>query len=316
MASTSYPRPSLSSLESFSYIYGRGDTDTRRCRLEGCVRPGKEDLGGFCSKRHAGDAVMRGEVEPCTQCDARPQSKGSLCVNCCDLALSIPQQGSRAVPRQSGVVYARVLSKNSCMVPGCKEAGREECSGFCSVGHGRESVRVGRVKGCTECSRDPQVEDGLCLLCIDRKTRAALRHPVASTSRSSGVTSGSSSDGSLTFNITAEATELAKYRSLLGELEESLTCLVCSELYTNPCSLSPCGHTACQKCLFNWFSASLGANKTCPECRSVVKEKPAEAWGVKSMVASLVRSGLCVGGKEVVDDVVRRDPWNGMFGRT
>ncbi|KDQ63340.1 hypothetical protein JAAARDRAFT_375060 [Jaapia argillacea MUCL 33604] len=129
--------------------------------------------------------------------------------------------------------------------------------------------------------------------------------------------------------------ESSKQRAVISQLQESLTCTLCSELYTRPCFLSPCGHVACQNCLLKWFTASASApvgqrprrseqvvNKTCPFCRVTVKDKPVEAWGMKDMVACLVRSGLAgsadrgdAGGRGQLD-LLSGDPWNGIFGRS
>lgn len=95
-----------------------------------------------------------------------------------------------------------------------------------------------------------------------------------------------------------------------------------------PYALAPCGHITCYGCLVRWFTAPqnpqqqqngnadhpaepqqdsiehilnspavrngtfMRRRKSCPICRAVVQERPIEMWGVKSMVAALVRSGL------------------------
>lgn len=126
-----------------------------------------------------------------------------------------------------------------------------------------------------------------------------------------------------------------------------------------PFSVVPCGHVACHSCLVNWFSNDPGAlgqapppivaphapdnapdqapqagpgpqtyvpvvrrKKTCPHCRAVVRSKPVEAWSIKEMVASVVRSGLAdpdavplelqEGGAESSADAAA-DPWKHIF---
>jgi len=90
-----------------------------------------------------------------------------------------------------------------------------------------------------------------------------------------------------------------------------------------PYALAPCGHTTCYDCLVRWFTALqnpqqhanaadpnqdsvehilnsaparngafLRRRKNCPVCRAVVVDRPIEMWGIKSMVAALVRSKL------------------------
>jgi hypothetical protein len=84
-----------------------------------------------------------------------------------------------------------------------------------------------------------------------------------------------------------------------------------------------------------WFTAStdeaggipvrhhIHKRKTCPICRSVVSERPAEVWTVKGMVGGLVRSALVElpvpPPAEAVDDVPtlaldgNPDPWRNVF---
>lgn len=92
-----------------------------------------------------------------------------------------------------------------------------------------------------------------------------------------------------------------------------------------PFALSPCGHSACHQCLINWFKAppaDVPANqvppawlrtKTCPHCRSVVKERPIEIWAIKDMVANLVKSGLAQGFYSSASEANEGDPWAGVF---
>ncbi|PPR00955.1 hypothetical protein CVT24_000262 [Panaeolus cyanescens] len=117
-----------------------------------------------------------------------------------------------------------------------------------------------------------------------------------------------------------------RHQNHLNQSQQSLTCQICLDLLHRPYALSPCGHVTCYPCLVRWFTAPRNPNanqagpsneaeneqnvdhildtpaarrgayvkrsKTCPLCRSVVSERPVEMWTIKSMVASLVRSGL------------------------
>lgn len=59
---------------------------------------------------------------------------------------------------------------------------------------------------------------------------------------------------------------------------------------------------ACYTCLVSWFTTPPANDnihelpqfrkKTCPHCRAVVRERPAEVWAIKEMVAHISRSGL------------------------
>jgi hypothetical protein len=58
--------------------------------------------------------------------------------------------------------------------------------------------------------------------------------------------------------------------------------------------------------------------KTCPQCRAVVRERPAEAWAVKDMVAQLVRSNLVPDAQPPADARgtnanSQNDIWDGIF---
>ncbi|TFY51852.1 hypothetical protein EVJ58_g10342, partial [Rhodofomes roseus] len=95
----------------------------------------------------------------------------------------------------------------------------------------------------------------------------------------------------------AAKTELSsKQGTLLSALHQSLTCQICLDPLHKPYALAPCGHIACHGCLIAWFQAPpadahphdvlpvLLRKKTCPHCRTVVRERPIEVWAVKDMV--------------------------------
>jgi len=113
----------------------------------------------------------------------------------------------------------------------------------------------------------------------------------------------------------------------------SLTCQICLDLLHKPFALSPCGHVSCYGCLVNWFNVGqqpdppeagrVFSEKTCPQCRTVVRGRPIEAWNVKDMVATVVKTGLTQDFPQPVevhlDDAVAntgapsRDPWANIF---
>lgn len=96
-----------------------------------------------------------------------------------------------------------------------------------------------------------------------------------------------------------------------------------------PYALSPCGHLACYDCLVSWFKAPPPderpvlppvplRKKTCPHCRAVVTDRPAQVWGVKSIVGNFSKSGLLQGNFLSPDESAQNasdsaDPWEGIF---
>jgi hypothetical protein len=108
-------------------------------------------------------------------------------------------------------------------------------------------------------------------------------------------------------------------------------CQICLDLLHKPFALSPCGHVSCYRCLVNWFNVdqqldgleggSVFRKKTCPHCRAVVHGRPIEAWNVKAMVATVVRSRLGqdfhqssdVEAAPTVSETSQQDPWVNIF---
>jgi hypothetical protein len=103
-------------------------------------------------------------------------------------------------------------------------------------------------------------------------------------------------------------------------------------LLHKPFALSPCGHVSCYGCLVNWFNVdqqpdgpeigSIFRKKTCPHCRAVVHGRPIEAWNIKDMVATVVRSRLgqdfhqSADVKEAaptISETPQQDPWVNIF---
>lgn len=74
------------------------------------------------------------------------------------------------------------------------------------------------------------------------------------------------------------------YRSLnenLDAMRQLITCKICQRFLYEPYALT-CGHTFCYSCLSQW----LGQNhkKTCPDCRTVIKQQPSPSYLVREMV--------------------------------
>ena len=128
--------------------------------------------------------------------------------------------------------------------------------------------------------------------------------------------------------LDAQTTKLAIHSALISSFKDSLTCQICVDLMYKPFTLAPCGHIACYSCLVGWFKSNVGdegfgplsvhRKKTCPHCRSTVRDRPIENFTIKEMVNSLVNSG-------VLEDVPRTtiatggapatstDPWADIF---
>ncbi|KAG5366647.1 hypothetical protein CJU89_1084 [Yarrowia sp. B02] len=77
--------------------------------------------------------------------------------------------------------------------------------------------------------------------------------------------------------------------TLLSQIADSVTCIVCQELMCLPCVLE-CGHSYCYDCISTWFTKV----NTCPSCRKECKKKPhishATAAISKSLIAALIET--------------------------
>ncbi|KAF8653395.1 hypothetical protein AX16_003967 [Volvariella volvacea WC 439] len=111
----------------------------------------------------------------------------------------------------------------------------------------------------------------------------------------------------LTKQLDSQAALLEKHQSTFQSFQQSLTCQICLDFLHKPYALAPCGHIACYNCLVTWFTSPppngqqtmpgdyrthVHRKKTCPVCRAIIIERPVEVWTIKSMVTTLVRSGL------------------------
>ncbi|KAG6333109.1 hypothetical protein ID866_5984 [Astraeus odoratus] len=132
----------------------------------------------------------------------------------------------------------------------------------------------------------------------------------------------------LTQELAAKSELLASHQALLTQVQQTITCQICLELMHKPYALSPCGHLACHECLVQWFKAPLpdgrparsilSRKKTCPHCRAIVRERPIEVWGVKSIVQAVAKSSLVPGNTSAAASSPENqnavaDPWGGIF---
>lgn len=78
---------------------------------------------------------------------------------------------------------------------------------------------------------------------------------------------------------------LRALHSDLDSMRQLITCNICQRFMYEPYALS-CGHTYCYSCLAEW----MGKNhkKTCPDCRTNVKQEPTPAFLIKEMVLIFV----------------------------
>ncbi|KAI0768173.1 hypothetical protein BD413DRAFT_563891 [Trametes elegans] len=131
--------------------------------------------------------------------------------------------------------------------------------------------------------------------------------------------------------VSAKASLVSQHENLLSSFQQSLSCQICLDLMHKPFALAPCGHSACFQCLVNWFKApppDVPANevlpvwlrkKTCPHCRTAIRDRPIEIWTIKEMVASLVKSGLAPApllpplAAADAPAAANADPWAGIF---
>lgn len=132
----------------------------------------------------------------------------------------------------------------------------------------------------------------------------------------------------LSQKLDVQTTKLAIHSALVSSFKDSLTCQICVDLMYKPFTLAPCGHIACYSCLVGWFKSNVAEDefgpqsvhrkKTCPHCRSAVRDRPIENFTIKEMVNSLINSGVL---EDVSGDVAAIsaapatsvDPWAGIF---
>lgn len=121
---------------------------------------------------------------------------------------------------------------------------------------------------------------------------------------------------------------LSAHQSVLNNISQALTCQICLDIMYKPYALAPCGHVACYDCLVQWFNAPPADNqpappaivrkKTCPHCRAVVRDRPAEIWTIKNLAHVIEKSGLLnvpphAKSEANADRPADADPWNGIF---
>ncbi|KAJ4487146.1 hypothetical protein C8J55DRAFT_507104 [Lentinula edodes] len=119
---------------------------------------------------------------------------------------------------------------------------------------------------------------------------------------------------------------------LLNEFKTLLTCNICMEVFNNPFSLSPCGHTFCLQDLQEWFRKApsmeyamdddiydpeyiMNCQKSCPTCRAIVIGRPLPVYSVKDIINALQKAKPN-GGSAADHSTISscsKDPWEGLF---
>ncbi|OAX43737.1 hypothetical protein K503DRAFT_853104 [Rhizopogon vinicolor AM-OR11-026] len=132
----------------------------------------------------------------------------------------------------------------------------------------------------------------------------------------------------LTRELAERGEILATHQNVLNNISQALTCQICLDIMYKPFALAPCGHVACYDCLVQWFNAPLADNqpappaivrkKTCPHCRAVVRDRPAEIWTIKNLAHIIEKSGLLSmpshdKAEGNADRPADADPWDGIF---
>ncbi|CAG8961094.1 hypothetical protein HYFRA_00002637 [Hymenoscyphus fraxineus] len=80
---------------------------------------------------------------------------------------------------------------------------------------------------------------------------------------------------------------ITAFKSDLTNIKSLVTCSICDQLLYEPWTLS-CGHTYCYSCLCSWFVPNK-RKKTCPECRTRIKQIPAPSFLVKQLVEIFIK---------------------------
>ena len=70
------------------------------------------------------------------------------------------------------------------------------------------------------------------------------------------------------------------------DIDAHLVCPTCLEVFCDPCTVSPCGHTFCHHCLTSWIDREPSAECTCPLCSTPVREC-ALSYSLKGVLEAL-----------------------------
>jgi hypothetical protein len=75
---------------------------------------------------------------------------------------------------------------------------------------------------------------------------------------------------------------------MFEDFRSIITCKICFRLLYQPFTVA-CGHTYCYTCLGEWFGRNEDRRKTCPDCRTVVRQPPAPAYTVRDITQKYIQ---------------------------
>ena len=81
-----------------------------------------------------------------------------------------------------------------------------------------------------------------------------------------------------------KAEEMAR-KTVVEQMEEEFSCIICQELFVNACTLA-CSHSFCEHCLQSWLSKK----NNCPICRHPLRGKPIRSIVLDNAISKMVEA--------------------------
>ena len=85
----------------------------------------------------------------------------------------------------------------------------------------------------------------------------------------------------------------------LDAMRQLITCRICQRFLYEPYALA-CGHTFCYSCLKQWLSYTN--RKTCPDCRTIIKQEPTPSYLIREMVLVFINRNELLPDGETVEE--------------
>ncbi|KAJ7057083.1 hypothetical protein C8F01DRAFT_1257014 [Mycena amicta] len=126
----------------------------------------------------------------------------------------------------------------------------------------------------------------------------------------------------------------------VNDLDDGVSCEICSCKMWSPFILAECGHTFCQKDLQDWFQAALTRHQTayphynvnqapmhgygyqlpqpaytCPKCRASILSKPIQNFAVKHVVRVVAKQSRESSPKKITGNPDSANVWSRFFAR-